>query len=203
LAGIAAAAFLGAALTIVACSSDDVASVPAAVPTEAPVDANLSSMIQDVEMSIDVSSTAFNRIRRIPIEHACTTNKTNPNVPGGVQFGGNQSPPLVWSGIPEGTVSLALIMEGQEPRADGPNIHWLVWNIPPDATEPHASVATTSGVSSIGPRASQGTNSFGRIGYDGPCPEPINLDAQGGGPEGDQRRFSRHREPVRVPYIRA
>ncbi|KAL5708478.1 hypothetical protein ACHQM5_019270 [Ranunculus cassubicifolius] len=50
-------------------------------------------------------------------------------------MGTHQSPPLEWYGIPQGTKSLALVVEdldGGEP--DGPKVprvHWLVLNIPP------------------------------------------------------------------------
>ncbi len=175
--GIAAALMLVAVLAGAACSED--ASPPEAVAGTTPnaAETGASSLPQDVEMSIELSSTAFNRIRRIPIEHACPSNKTNPNL-GDIRDGGNLSPPLAWTGAPEGTVSLALVMEGKEPRADEPNVHWLVWNIPAEVTELPSGTPTTTLLASIGPRAAQGTNSFGRIGYDGPCPEPINLEGQ-------------------------
>ncbi len=179
LARLAAAVMLGAVLAGAACSED--VTLPEAevvtTPDVAEAEAGVSSLTQDVEMSIELSSTAFNRIRRIPIEHACPSNKTNPNL-GDIRDGGNLSPPLAWTGVPEGTVSLALVMEGKEPRADEPNVHWLVWNIPAEVTELPAGTPTTTLLASIGPRAAQGTNSFGRIGYDGPCPQPINLEGQ-------------------------
>ena len=177
--GIAAAVMLGAVLAGAACSED--VTLPEAevvtTPDVAEAEAGVSSLTQDVEMSIELSSTTFNRIRRIPIEHACPSNKTNPNL-GDIRDGGNLSPPLAWTGAPEGTVSLAMVMEGIEPRADEPNVHWLVWNIPAEVTELPAGTPTTTLLASIGPRATQGTNSFGRIGYDGPCPQPINLEGQ-------------------------
>ena len=183
LAGLAAALMLVAALAGAACSGDasspeaEVVTTPDVADAEADAEAGVSSLTQDVEMSIELSSTAFNRIRRIPIEHACPSNKTNPNL-GEIRDGGNLSPPLAWTGAPEGTVSLVLVMEGIEPRADEPNVHWLVWNIPAEVTELPAGTPTTTLLASIGPRATQGTNSFGRIGYDGPCPQPINLEGQ-------------------------
>ena len=185
LARLAAAVMLGAVLAGAACSEDvtlpeaEVVTTPdvAEADAEAEAEAGVSSLTQDVEMSIELSSTTFNRIRRIPIEHACPSNKTNPNL-GDIRDGGNLSPPLAWTGAPEGTVSLALVMEGKEPRADEPNVHWLVWNIPAEVTELPAGTPTTTLLASIGPRAAQGTNSFGRIGYDGPCPQPINLEGQ-------------------------
>ena len=144
-----------------ACSGDasspeaEVVTTPDVAEADADAEAEVSSLTQDVEMSIELSSTAFNRIRRIPIEHACPSNKTNPNL-GDIRDGGNLSPPLAWTGAPEGTVSLVLVMEGIEPRADEPNVHWLVWNIPAEVTELPAGTPTTTLLASIGPRADTG-----------------------------------------------
>ena len=175
--GIAPALMLVAVLAGAACSGDASSPEAEVVTTPDVAETGASSLTQDVEMRIELSSTAFNRIRRIPIEHACPSNKTNPNL-GDIRDGANLSPPLAWTGAPEGTVSLALVMEGKEPRAGEPNVHWLVWNIPAEVTELPSGTPTTNLLASIGPRAAQGTNSFGRIGYDGPCPEPINLEGQ-------------------------
>ena len=175
---MAAVVLLGAALVGAGCSRDDSPpEEPAAQTTPDAPEAGSFSLEQDVEMSIELTSAAFNRIRRIPIEHACPSNKTNPNL-GDIRNGGNLSPPLAWTGVPEGTVSLALVMEGKEPRVGEDNVHWLLWNIPADASELQAGTPTTTQVATVGPRAAQGTNSFGRIGYDGPCPQPINLEGQ-------------------------
>jgi len=74
--------------------------------------------------------------------------------------GANISPPLKISDVPEGTESLALVMD--DPDAPmGTFDHWVVWNIPkgtreiPEGTEPQ-------GV--------QGRTNFGKLGYGGPCP---------------------------------
>ena len=170
-----AVALLGLALAAAACSGDGGAEEPDAGAAPDAPEAPAASLSQDVEMSIELTSTAFNRIRRIPIDHACPANKTNPNL-GDIRNGGNLSPPLAWTGVPEGTVSLALVMQGKEPRGDERNVHWLLWNIPAGATGLSAGTPTTTQPAEIGPRAAQGTNSFGRTGYDGPCPEPINLE---------------------------
>ena len=138
-------------------------------PDVAEAEAGVSSLTQDVEMSIELSSTAFNRIRRIPIEHACPSNKTNPNL-GDIRDGGNLSPPLAWTGAPEGTVSLAMVMEGIEPRADEPNVHWLVWNIPAEVTELPAGTPTTTLLASIGPGPHRAQTALGGSATTGPAP---------------------------------
>jgi len=80
--------------------------------------------------------------------------------------GGNISPPLAWSGIPDGAKSLALIVDDP----DAPSavfVHWLVYCIPPTSTELDEDLPATSrpphGIL-------QGRNSFGDLGYGGPQP---------------------------------
>jgi Raf kinase inhibitor-like YbhB/YbcL family protein len=46
--------------------------------------------------------------------------------------GGGVSPPLVWSGVPEGTRSLALIVEDPDAPSPQPLVHAVVWNMRPD-----------------------------------------------------------------------
>src|SRR4051812_39027735 len=43
------------------------------------------------------------------------------------------SPPLIWGPAPEGTQSLALIVEDPDAPSPQPLVHAIVWNIPPDA----------------------------------------------------------------------
>lgn len=54
--------------------------------------------------------------------------------------GDGVSPPLVWSDVPEGTESLAVIMyhypRGTVAGRDAPSQYWLLWNIPPETREP-------------------------------------------------------------------
>ena len=83
---------------------------------------------------------------------------------------GNKRPPLTVSGIPEGTKSLALIMD--DPDAMGAVgkvwVHWVLWNIDHDTTDLTESLRTE--------RAYQrdtmgfGMTDFGEVGYGGPAP---------------------------------
>jgi Raf kinase inhibitor-like YbhB/YbcL family protein len=41
------------------------------------------------------------------------------------------SPPLLWGDVPEGTTSLALIVEDPDAPAPSPLVHAVVWDIPP------------------------------------------------------------------------
>ena len=77
------------------------------------------------------------------------------------QFGyknGNEEPPLTINGIPEGTESLALIMD--DPDAMGAVgkvwVHWVIWNINPDTKRFNDAL--------------EGMTDFGEQGYGGPAP---------------------------------
>lgn len=84
--------------------------------------------------------------------------------------GENISPPLFWGLPPEGTKSIALIME--DPDAPiGIFTHWIIYDIPPDIRELPANIPKERVLESIG-GAKQGKNDFGKIGYGGPSPPP-------------------------------
>jgi Raf kinase inhibitor-like YbhB/YbcL family protein len=74
--------------------------------------------------------------------------------------GGNVSPPLSWTGVPEGTAELALVVE--DPDAMG-FTHWLIYGIPATASQlPEGGLAGVL----------QGSNGFGGAGWGGPEPPP-------------------------------
>jgi len=97
-----------------------------------------------------LSSPAFADNGNIPLLYSCS--------------GKNQSPPLAWRDAPAKTRTFALIMHDPD-APNGDFIHWVVFDLPADARE------LTAGTGRGEPPV-QGTNSFGRIGYDGPCPPP-------------------------------
>lgn len=80
------------------------------------------------------------------------------------------SPPLAWSGVPEGTRSLALVVE--DPDAPDPKaprriwVHWVLYDIPPSAT------GLAEGVkrSALPAGTREGQNDWKAIGYRGPAP---------------------------------
>ena len=76
---------------------------------------------------------------------------------------GNEKPPLTINGIPEGTKSLALIMD--DPDAMGAVgkvwVHWVIWNITPKDE-------IISG--QYGFMGLLGMTDFGEVGYGGPAP---------------------------------
>jgi Raf kinase inhibitor-like YbhB/YbcL family protein len=100
-----------------------------------------------VMAEFELESSAFENAQAIPGRHSCD--------------GEDVSPPLRWSNVPEGTRSLALIVDDPDaPR--GVFTHWVAWGFNPGA------VGLGEGESA--PR--EGQNDFGTPGYRGPCPPP-------------------------------
>jgi Raf kinase inhibitor-like YbhB/YbcL family protein len=97
--------------------------------------------------SIAVRSSAFNSGQAIPRVYTCS--------------GRGISPPLQWSGAPDGTRELVLVMRDID--APGGNfVHWVVAEIPPGTGSVAAGHAPHGGV--------PGKNSAGTVGYTPPCP---------------------------------
>lgn len=85
--------------------------------------------------------------------------------------GRNASPELHWSGAPSGAKSFALTVFDPDAPAAGGWWHWLVFDIDASATSlPAGAGDAASGGAPHG--AVSATNSFGEIGYGGPCPPP-------------------------------
>lgn len=107
--------------------------------------------------------------------------------------GADVSPPLRWTGVPEGAASLALVVDDPD-APSGTWTHWLVYDLAP-ATAMLPEAVPTSGSLSDGAR--QGVNDFHRNGYGGPSPPPgrphhyqftlYALDSMLGLPEGTER----------------
>src|SRR4030095_6239792 len=96
---------------------------------------------------ISVTSSAFESGGVIPAQFTCK--------------GADHNPPLRLEGVPREAKSLVLIVD--DPDAPGGLFsHWLVWNIDPGATEISAKAVPAG--------AAQGTNDFGKAGYNGPWP---------------------------------
>jgi Raf kinase inhibitor-like YbhB/YbcL family protein len=80
--------------------------------------------------------------------------------------GDDVSPALRWQGIPEGTKQLALVFE--DPDADG-FTHWLAYAMPPATAQLPQAIPNATDIPGPTPLY-QGRNSFGDVGYEGPCP---------------------------------
>ena len=76
--------------------------------------------------------------------------------------GDNINPEIEFFDIPEGTVSLALIMDDPDSVGGRTFLHWAIWNISPKRTKINEGISPDEGV--------EGKNDFGKIGYGGPCP---------------------------------
>ena len=104
------------------------------------------------KMDIKLTSPAFGDSELIPAKYTAD--------------GQNISPPLQWSPVPESAKSIALIND--DPDAPmGTWVHWVVYNLPPDATSLEENMPPTE---TLPNGAQQGTTDFGRIGYGGPAP---------------------------------
>ena len=103
-------------------------------------------------MDIKITSTAFEEGGMIPEKYTCD--------------GIDVSPPLMWTSIPEGTKTIALICD--DPDAPmGTWVHWVLFNLPAKINELSENVPTDEELKS---GAKQGRNDFRKIGYGGPCP---------------------------------
>jgi Raf kinase inhibitor-like YbhB/YbcL family protein len=77
-------------------------------------------------------------------------------------YGDSLSPSLAWSGLPEGTRSLAVVMEDPDASGSRPFLHWLAWNLDP------AAGGLERGSVTFGARL--GRNGRGNPSYFGPHP---------------------------------
>lgn len=91
-----------------------------------------------------ISSPAFQNEGIIPAKYTCDGEDINP--------------PLKVDKIPEGTQTLAIIVEDPD-APKGTFDHWLVWNIPPKNSIAENRIPGISG-----------KNGAGKTGYHGPCP---------------------------------
>jgi Raf kinase inhibitor-like YbhB/YbcL family protein len=99
---------------------------------------------QEGEMKFTLSSPAFSQDSLIPIEYTCKGKDINP--------------PLEVQNIPEGTKTLALIVD--DPDAPmGTWVHWVVFNIRLQTRIPEDSIP-----------GDQAKNDFQQLNYGGPCP---------------------------------
>ncbi|HEX2909765.1 MAG TPA: YbhB/YbcL family Raf kinase inhibitor-like protein [Chloroflexia bacterium] len=103
-------------------------------------------------MILSLTSPAFSHGQPIPVRYSCQ--------------GQDLSPEFNWGDPPEGTLSLALIVD--DPDAPNGNwVHWVLYNLPGQCR------GLPEGVPAVpqGPDGSQqGKNSWQKWGYGGPCP---------------------------------
>lgn len=107
-------------------------------------------------MPFTLTSTAFAHGAEIPAKYTCE--------------GEDISPPLAWSGAPDGTRSFALIVDdpdAPDPRAPRMTwVHWVLYNIPATVTGLPEGATRRN----LPPGTREGLNDWKRTGYGGPCP---------------------------------
>ncbi len=112
--------------------------------------ATVQNTEQNVPASFALTTSAFVQGGSIPSIYTCDADEA--------------VVPLSVAGVPEGTETLALIMEDRDiPKrfaADGVFVHWVQFNIPPNIATITEAVGT------------KGANGMSREGYMGPCPPP-------------------------------
>lgn len=104
---------------------------------------------------LNLTASSFRANGEIPARFSCD--------------GDDMSPALSWSDPPAGTRTFALAMI--DPDAPGGNlVQWVIYDLPASTRSLPEGIAQ-------GPDAAgghQGTNGFGNIGYNGPCPPTGN-----------------------------
>lgn len=95
-----------------------------------------------------IDSPAFESNQMIPSKYTCD--------------GENINPPLAISGVSESAKSLVLIFDDPD-SPSGTWTHWTLFNIDPKTTIIEEN--------SVPKNTTEGLNTFGNIGYGGPCPQ--------------------------------
>lgn len=107
---------------------------------------NAEIKVEPKKQALVLSSAAFSNGSAMPARYTCDSL--------------NISPPLSLSGVPEKAQSLVLIMDDLD-AVGGSWTHWVVFNIPPTVREIQEGKE---------PPGRVGANSWGKVGYGGPCP---------------------------------
>jgi len=122
---------------------DDASTVTTTATTAATTDPIPTTTTEGAAM--ELTSPAFDHDEAIPVRYTCD--------------GDDVSPELRIAEIPEGTATLALIMD--DPDAPGGTWdHWIAIDLAPTGTIPE----------SVGELGTGGLNSWEQLGYGGPCP---------------------------------
>jgi Raf kinase inhibitor-like YbhB/YbcL family protein len=106
--------------------------------------------------ALTLTSPAFQRDQFLPIRYTSD--------------GKDASPPLAWSGAPNGTKQFALIVEDPDAPGGEPWVHWVLYAIPPSEVALREAIPAKEVVGLAKGPAKQGKNSWGTLGYRGPQP---------------------------------
>ena len=108
-------------------------------------------------MKLTVSSTAFEPGKALPRQYTGE--------------GPDTSPPLSWTGIPDGTAELSLIVDDPDAPGSEPWVHWVIYKIPAGTTGLKEGIAKSEKLTDPAGTL-QGKNSWKTVGYRGPMPPP-------------------------------
>ncbi len=115
-----------------------------------------ANMEKEACQTMELISPNFENQAEIPKKHTCD--------------GGDISPALHWSNVPDGTRSFALIVD--DPDAPDPAnpkmtwVHWVIYNIPVS----NSSLPEGDSGNGLPEGTLNGINDWKRTGYGGPCP---------------------------------
>lgn len=125
-------------------------SINAAVAAESV--AKTLSEINSAAPSIKVTSSAIQQGKPVPVKHTAD--------------GDDMAPDLQWTNLPDKTKSVAIcVVDPDAPNGDW--WHWILFNLPASVKELKEGTSKTAAVDG---GASQGTNDFGKSGFNGPSP---------------------------------
>lgn len=100
-------------------------------------------------MALTLDIAGWGDARPVPARYTCD--------------GAGASPAVAWRGVPGEAKSLTLALV--DPDAPGGTfVHWLLFNLPASLS------GLPEGLTALPEGTQEGTTSFGRLGYGGPCP---------------------------------
>jgi Raf kinase inhibitor-like YbhB/YbcL family protein len=108
-----------------------------------------------------LSSTTFKDGTMMP-KKVANKNASNANC-----VGDNVSPQLSWTGVPDGTKSLVILMEDPEGRGGAGVHHWVAYGIAPSVTGFAEGEVSKESAKFVGGKSTQGVPT-----YSGPCTPP-------------------------------
>jgi Raf kinase inhibitor-like YbhB/YbcL family protein len=109
--------------------------------------ASRGALQHDDPQIMTVTSPEFGQGRAIPRLYTCR--------------GRGETPPISWSGAPQGTRALALVVDDADAPIT-PYVYWIVFNVNPEISDIQANHLPQG--------ALQAVNSKGTVGYIPPCP---------------------------------
>jgi hypothetical protein len=112
--------------------------------------------VAQTPQTITVTSAAFAQESAIPLRFTAA--------------GENLSPPLAWSGAPEGTQSVVLVIEDPDAPLPFPVVHAIAYNLPSNGSIPESAIPNGKTVPFDG--FQMGKNIVGASLYRGPNPVP-------------------------------